>query len=439
MALDRYVALVEREAETGRPSGSGLVKRVRKRKGLGRGAELARRVGTGGFSRQRWRGHPGFFETLQFRGLRSPRRAIGLSYPLCPAVITLQQIARAADCSLATVSYALRDDPRIRPETRTAVQKVAAQLGYRPNPRFSALMSHIRQSRPVAAGERIAFLWVHTSRAESAKDPFLQRVFLGARERAEALGYQLEQFWTAERGMTDRRLSQVIKSRGIVGVVLSPVIHETDVTLDLEWSCFAPAVIGSARWSPELHHAGHHHYLAMRMALEQLAAAGCRRPMTILEADVNERARRAWEAAFAVFHPSRKDATELLWIGLPDDPRVVARRLRASRPDAVVVSAHRVVEKLRRLNLAAVPRLPIITLHWVPTAPEIGGIDQSYDMVAANAVDLVVSQLNSNETGAPPWPRMLLFPGRWVDPEKPCDVVSAAPAARRTGAAESRR
>ncbi len=351
-------------------------------------------------------------------------------------MITLQQIARAADYSLATVSYALRDDPRIRPETRTAIQKVAAQLGYRPNPRFSALMSHIRRSRPVAAGERIAFVWVHTSRAESTKDPFLQRVFLGAKARAQALGYGLEQFWTAERGMTDRRLSQVMKSRGIVGVVLSPVMHETNVTLDLEWSSFAPAVIGSARWNPELHHAGHHHYLAMRMALEQLAAAGCRRPMAILEADVNERARRAWEAAFAVFHPRRDEAADLLWIGLPDDPRVVARRLKASRPDAVVVSAHGVVEKLRRLNLPTVPGLPIITLHWLPTAPEIGGIDQSYDMVAANAVDLVVSQLNSNETGAPPWPRMLLLPGRWVDPVKRWDI---SPAVGRTGAAESRR
>ena len=96
---------------------------------------------------------------------------------------TLQQIARAADCSIATVSYALRDDPRIRPETRAAVQKVAAQLSYRPNPRFVALMSHICNSRPVAAGERIAFVWVHTSRAESTKDPFLQRVFFSSERR----------------------------------------------------------------------------------------------------------------------------------------------------------------------------------------------------------------------------------------------------------------
>lgn len=329
---------------------------------------------------------------------------------------TLQQIARAARCSLATVSYALRDDPRIRPETRALVRQAAEQLGYRPNPRFSELMAHIRNSRPVAAGERIAFVWVHTPRSESTNDPFLQRVFLGAKARAEALGYKLEQFWTGERAMSDRRLSHVVKSRGIVGMLLSPVMHEAEVTLDFEWACFAPAVIGSARWSPELHHAGHHHYLAMRMALERLSAAGCRRPMAILEAEVNERGRRAWEAAFSVFHPSRSDASKLLWIGLPRERLAVARRIRACRPDALIVSAQVIIEQLRETKIVVHPRNPIINLHWLPTAPETGGVDQSYDMVAANAVDLVVSQLNSNETGVPLWPRMLLFPGRWIEP-----------------------
>lgn len=299
------------------------------------------------------------------------------------------------------------------------VQKVATQLGYRPNPRFAALMSHIRNSRPVAAGERIAFVWVHTSRTESTKDPFLQRVFLGAKARAEALGYGLEQFWTAERGMSDRRLSQVMKSRGIVGVLLSPVIHEAEVTLDFEWSCFAPAVIGSARWSPELHHAGHHHYLAMRMTLEKLAAAGCRRPLAIIESGVNERARRAWEAAFTVFHPSRAAAAGLLWVGLPEGRRVVARRINANRPDAVVASDHATIEQLRAMNVRGAAELPVFTLHWLPSAPAVGGVDQSYDMVAANAVDLVVSQLNSHELGVPTSPRMLLFPERWVEAVTP--------------------
>jgi LacI family transcriptional regulator len=231
--------------------------------------------------------------------------------------------------------------------------------------------------------------------------------------------------------MTDRRLSQVIKSRGIVGVLLSPVIHEAEVTLDLEWNCFAPAVIGSARWSPELHHAGHHHYLAMRLTLEKLAAAGCRRPMAIIEAGVNERARRAWEAAFTVFHPNRAAAAELLRVGLPEDRRALARLIEVNRPDAVVVSDHATFEQFRAMDVGGSSELPVFNLHWLPSSPEIGGIDQSYDMVAANAVDLVVSQLNSNETGAPAWPRMLLFPGRWVEPVlRSPDVPKASVAAK---------
>jgi LacI family transcriptional regulator len=154
----------------------------------------------------------------------------------------------------------------------------------------------------------------------------------------------------------------------------------------------------------------------MRMALEKLAAAGYRRPMAIIDAGVNERARRAWEAAFAVFHPSRAAAAELLWIGLPQDRRAIARRIKASRPDAVVVSDHATLEHFRAMGGDGAGERPIYNLHWLPTAPEIGGVDQAYDMVAANAVDLVVSQLNSHELGVPTSPRMLLFSGRWVEP-----------------------
>jgi hypothetical protein len=50
--------------------------------------------------------------------------------------------------------------------------------------------------------------------------------------------------------MTDRRLSLVMKSREIVGVLLSPVMLEAEVTLDSECSGFVPAAIGSARWTP---------------------------------------------------------------------------------------------------------------------------------------------------------------------------------------------
>jgi LacI family transcriptional regulator len=341
-------------------------------------------------------------------------------------MITLQQLARASGYSLATVSYALRSDPRIRQKTRSHVQAVATRLGYRPNPRFSALMSHIRNSRPVATGERIAFVWVHTPRAESTKDPFLQRVFHGANIRADALGYRLEQFWTADRGMTDRRLSQVLKSRGIIGVLLSPVMHEAEVTLDVEWSCFAPAVIGSARWNPELHHAGHHHFLAMRLALRELEKCGCRRPAGIIDADTNERAKRAWEAAFLAHHPSPASARKLVRVRTVENLADAAAWFIRSKADALIVSDTALLETPGLRAACRALGAQIATLHWRADTPaRIGGIDQSYDQIAAQAVDLVAAQLNANETGVPPWPHMLLFPGRWVESKKLKNVKGA--------------
>ena len=331
------------------------------------------------------------------------------------AHVTTTQIAAKAGVSRTTVSFALRGHAKIPLATADRVRAAAAELGYRPNPRVAAIMSHIRRSRAVPAGERLAFVWVHTSRAESAKDPFLQRVFLGAKARAEALGYGLEQFWTAERGMTDRRLSQVIKSRGIVGLLLSPVMHEVEVTLDLEWSCFAPAVIGSARWNPEFHHAGHHHYLAMRLVLEKLAERGCRRPFAVLDAETNERARRGWQAAFLAFHPLPVEARELLVIGLAAERGKWAKRCKANGADALIVSGNNIVEQLGAMNGMPPAKTPVVSLNCSLELNGIGGIEDRYDMVAANAVDLVVSQLNSNESGVPAIPRMLLFPGGWVE------------------------
>jgi LacI family transcriptional regulator len=91
-------------------------------------------------------------------------------------------------------SYALRQHPKIPVETRELVAAAARELGYRPNPRVASLMAHIRGSQSRAHQERLAFVWVHTSRAEARQNPFLKLVFAGARERARQMGFVLEEF-----------------------------------------------------------------------------------------------------------------------------------------------------------------------------------------------------------------------------------------------------
>lgn len=341
--------------------------------------------------------------------------------------MTLQQIAERAGVSRATVSYALRNHPKIPPETREQIQAVARALDYRPNPRVAGLMAHIRRGLAQPFGERIAFVWVHTTREEARRSAFLRAVLKGARDRAEQGGYALEEFWTSDPGMTDARLQKIIRARGIVGVVLSPVTTaETSVTLDWDWSVFAAAVIGNVTWSPELHHAGHHHYLGMRMCMTELAKLGCTRPAALVDEATHERAKRAWEGAFLAHHPAAADARSLWAVWRRGEKADFAGWLRWTKPDALIVHTTELLGAAGVRTLVRRLKLPIVTLSWQNEAPGIGGVDQRNERVAAHAVDLVISQLNLNELGPPDLPRIMLFAGSWVAPAMPAAVARGA-------------
>jgi len=330
--------------------------------------------------------------------------------------MTLAQIARRAGFSRSTVSYALRNDPKIPSETRERIQAAARALGYRPNPRVAELLAQIRRGRRHPVGERLAFVWVHTSRREAAESAFLQGVLTGARERAQQSGYALEEFWTDDPGMTDRRLQQVIRARGITGVILSPVMHaETTVTLDWDWSQFAAAVVGNVTWQPELHHAGHHHFVGMQICLRELARHGYRRPAAVIDAETNERAKRAWQGAFAAHHPT-PSAIPALWRLHHGSRDLPLSWLTRGNADALIVSGTELLAGNALHAHCGKRGLPVLSLRWEEETLPVGGIDPCYPRIAAHAVDLVANQLTLNESGPPDLPRIMLFAGRWIAP-----------------------
>lgn len=338
--------------------------------------------------------------------------------------MTLTRVARAAGVAVATASYALRHDPKIPAATAAHVAAVAERLGYRPNPRVAALMTHIRRARPVPAGERIAFVWLDPQPGDRRP----RSVWVdGARRRAEQLGYRLEEFVLGVDGMTPGRLAGILRARNITGVVLSPLRAHASFQLDWNWSRFSAAIIGNAVSTPELNHAGHHHFAAMRMALGRLQERGHRRITALLDDDINERARRAWSAAFLEHHPLRATARRFLAAVREDSVASAARGLWRLKPDAVVTT----LPLLARLRAArAEPRagVQVVLLDWQPNPAGWPGIDQCEEIIAGNAVDLVVGQLHRNECGPPPQVQMLLFPGIWRDSGEAPLPPSIAPA-----------
>ena len=58
---------------------------------------------------------------------------------------TISSLARQLRLSVATVSEALRDSPRVKASTSARVRRAADRAGYQPNPLISAALSAVRR------------------------------------------------------------------------------------------------------------------------------------------------------------------------------------------------------------------------------------------------------------------------------------------------------
>ena len=122
--------------------------------------------------------------------------------------VTLRDIARHAGCHFTTVSLALRGRPEIPSRTRERILELARELGYEPDPLLAALASYRHDRR--GAHYRATLGWVTNfpTRRGWAEEEIYREYHVGARERAQSLGFDLQEFWLRDDAMTPARASQ---------------------------------------------------------------------------------------------------------------------------------------------------------------------------------------------------------------------------------------
>lgn len=332
---------------------------------------------------------------------------------MTPRSPTLDDIARALGVSKMTVSRALRGEPHVRAELRERVRATAEAMGYRPDPEIAKLMAYMRRQRRSAAAPRsLGFVWAERDRESLAQSSWPQQLWRGARERAERLGFQLDEFHLAGKGMTGRRLSEILEARGIPGFILSPLISRSRGHVSMRWERFASVVIGLGYARPALHRVHHHHYLGMMTALRMLKKLGHRRIGFYCANTINERMFGAWSASFLTHHPlPLAHAASLLALRRDLTRSDFLAWCRQARPEVVIDGGHLVADWIGEAHGAP----GHVTLGWRADRPEIAGIDQQADVLGAAAVDLLVAQYQQNERGLPEHPKIVLTEGQWRD------------------------
>jgi LacI family transcriptional regulator len=340
-----------------------------------------------------------------------------LSFMASTPVTTLADLATAAGLSRAAVSYALRGHPSVSQETSERVRRLAEAIGYRADPRVSSLMAHIRRRRQPQSREPLAFVWVSTRKGErfpAYHRHYLQTILRGADARAAQLGCKLAEFWLDDPDMNRPRLANILRTRGITGVVFSPAMHDLAVELDWPWDNFSCAIIGNTEWAPALHRVGHYHYRSMWRTLQHLREEGYTRPAAILSRSIHDRVHGAQVAAFQANHPCPDLAPNLVQLALAEDYSGLRRWPGQLKTDALIVGWPVDAAAVKSLRTYAPTARRIVTLDWQPTGA-LPGMDVRNEAIAASAVDLVVAQLHRNERGVPEHPNSLLLDGTWRD------------------------
>lgn len=332
----------------------------------------------------------------------------------------MSELAKAAGVSKMTVSLALRGHAKISPATRDRIRALAEKMGYRPNPLVQTLMANLRSTRPAQYHSTIAWITAFPTRDGWCKHWVHNLYHRGAEARAAALGYKIETFWALAPRMTGAALSRMLRARGIRGLVIPPV-GTPGTRLDIDWTHFSCATIGYSFTEPRLHRAAANLHEGMSRALAECARRGLRRVGFSIPADTDARVNHSWMAAYLAwqqFIPA-KDRIPVLISSGPLQNHLPAW-LKKHRPEVVISPNTEFISWLPELGKKVPDDIGLITLSRPESkaaASRITGIGQNDASIGEAAVDLVVSQLQHNDTGLPAHPRVMLIDGVWNEGE----------------------
>ncbi len=330
--------------------------------------------------------------------------------------IPLRIIAEKAKVSRMTVSRALRNDPSIPADTCRRIQKLARQLGYRPDPNLARLMDAIRIRKRERLPDVIAYLTAYDDPTAWRRNPVQRRFFEAATRRASECGYRLEEFWAKAPGMSDERLSEIIRHRGIDGLIVAPLPMPQLVFQNLRWDHFSAVEIGYSLIRPELHRVCNHQYQSMLLLAQKLREMGYRRIGLAMNREQDERVYHHWRAGYL--------AAQSLWGGnnvraltfLTSDWNrpAFARWIKRARPDAIITIGPQSEEWLEKLGLRSPDDIGLANVDLRPGATTTG-INQNAPVVGAAAVDLVDSLMSRNQRGVPDIPQVTMVQGSFVE------------------------
>ncbi len=340
------------------------------------------------------------------------------------APVSMRDIAKYAGVHPATVSLSLRDNPRIPARTKERIRIAADKLGYRRNEYLSELMQSKRRGRLPSRHPVLGFVTAFPTRDGWKKmSPLFHQYQIGARRRAEALGFELREIWLRNPA-EGKEISEALHRDGMQGVLFAP-LPSAGSTISWRWDLFCQVGFGFTLNEPRIHRVASDTYSSMHQAVRRCLDLGYRRLGFVLSADSNSRVQNRWVASFLVCQSETPDRIlPRYYLAERLEENAVRAWFQRESPDVVLVpSPDRLEGWLKKWGCSVPGNLGLVSLNCADPDSHLTGIDQNGTLLGDRAVSVLVGLIERNEYGISRQPNTLLVEGTWV----PGASVKSAP------------
>jgi LacI family transcriptional regulator len=327
----------------------------------------------------------------------------------------MNDIAQRAGVTKGTVSLALRGDIRISATTRQRIEKIAKELGYRPDPLLAALSARRRQRRAVSnLGILIDDQWG----AVAMRPKWLKNCMEGLASAARHLGYAICEFRLSADLAGHSNPDRILAGRGIRSVVVCPFFGQRPPLPRLDWSLYSIVTIGNLLPEMGWHRVGTDAFAAMSLVCEKLRERGVTRIGLAQYLDTECRLRYEWLGSLLKEWHLGADFFRMVPPLLYPEPdaRSFLAWLRREKPEVVVSNNEQILDWLKAAGVEVPGETGVVLLNRDSSKRAgITGISQHLDEVGAAAVELIHSLTLRGQRGASHVRRETLILPHWED------------------------
>jgi DNA-binding LacI/PurR family transcriptional regulator len=335
--------------------------------------------------------------------------------------VTVYDIARKVGVSHTTVARALGNRKEVSKGRREEIQRVAAEMGYVPDPHLAALANYRKNLGPNKFQSVVVWINHWQQPAQLRHFGEFERYWQGASETAAKHGFKLEDFrWPL--GCTPERLESMLVARGVEGVLIPPH-HEAPDWGDFDWSKFSVLRFGMSVPAPDSNLVTTDQFRATGMAVTQIHEHGYRRIGLAVDFDLDEHLGGNYNGGFVWAQkklrlcpqiPAFAASAALFRSNPAAEAENLQRWLARHRPEAILTSQPYLPQMLRDLGYR-IPEDIAVAGTSVCDMPVDAGIDQCSVEIGRIAMQMLIKQISVGEKGPASNPSRILVESRWQD------------------------